>query len=71
MKWVMKDCPQCGEKSVLLTADFHFRPKLPFNFHCDKGGQIIKYGMEQFSSEAKSFANEDLGKMFMQLLKSK
>jgi len=71
MNWVMKDCLQCGEKMVLLTANFHFRPKLPFNFHCDKCGQILKYGMEQFSADAKSFDNDELAKLFGQLLHSK
>jgi transcription initiation factor IIE alpha subunit len=71
MKWVIKDCPQCGEKMVLITANFHFRPRLPFNFHCDKCGNILDYGMEKYSADAKSLENDELGKLFMQLLKSK
>jgi hypothetical protein len=68
MKYVTKECPGCSEKMVLLTANFHFRPKLPFNFHCDKCGKILEYGMEQFSVEAKSVKNDDLAKLFPLLL---
>jgi predicted RNA-binding Zn-ribbon protein involved in translation (DUF1610 family) len=70
MKWIAKDCPECGEKMVLITANFHFRPKLPFNFHCDKCGTILEYGMEPFFIEAKSFESNELAELLMQIFRS-
>ena len=69
MNWVIKNCPQCGEKMVLMTANLHFRPKALFNLHCDTCGHILEYGNEPFSIEAKSFDNNELAELFAEILK--
>lgn len=71
MKWVIKGCPRCGEKMVLITANLYFRPKVKFNLHCEKCDNILKYGNEQFSTEAKLLKNDELVELLALLIKSK
>lgn len=69
IKWVIKDCPHCGEKMVLLTSNINFRNKLPFNFHCEKCGNIFVYGNVPFTCDAKSVNGKDLSELLTTLLK--
>jgi len=69
MEWVIKECPQCKTKMVLVIANMHFRPKLRFNVHCNNCQKITKYGMEKFSADAKSFEPKDLAELLEALLK--
>lgn len=71
MKWVVKECPQCGNKMVLVTANLFFRPKALFNLHCERCKNILEYGSEKFTTDAKSLHTDEFVDLLSLLVNSK